>query len=170
MKKSHVATVISMIVIAGIMRCVPHLPNFAPTVALALFGAVHLKNRWAALGIVWASMLIGDVFLGFHAAMWATYLGLGLIVLGGSLSSVPTKTSAIFGMTLASSTVFFLVSNFGVWVSAGLYPHSFGGLVWCYTMAIPFFGYAVLGDLFYAGLMFGVYMLLERRVLAVQTA
>ena len=42
---------------------------------------------------------------------------------------------------------FFLISNFGVWILG--YPKNLEGLLLCYTMAIPFFGYSIAGDLFF---------------------
>jgi hypothetical protein len=52
-----------------------------------------------------------------------------------------------------SSLIFFLVSNFGVWLIG--YPKTLDGLLLCYTMAIPFFGYSIVGDLFF-GFLFKV--------------
>jgi hypothetical protein len=49
-----------------------------------------------------------------------------------------------------------VVSNLGVWL-AGFYPRTVEGLVQCYVMAIPFFGSTLLGDLFYAVVLFGLY-------------
>ncbi|MEG1762774.1 MAG: DUF6580 family putative transport protein, partial [Bacteroidales bacterium] len=68
------------------------------------------------------------------------------------------KVSTVLGASLASSIVFFLVSNFGVWIS-GLcgYPMSFSGLVLCYEMGLPFFRNEVVGTLVYSGVMFGVF-------------
>jgi hypothetical protein len=61
----------------------------------------------------------------------------------------------VAGAALASSILFFLVSNFGTWLMSGMYPHDSAGLTACYVAAIPFFQNTVAGDLFYATLLFG---------------
>ena len=53
-----------------------------------------------------------------------------------------------------SSTVFFVVSNFGVWLG-GFYPLTLNGLVECYVLAVPFYGALLVGDGFYAAVLFG---------------
>ena len=49
------------------------------------------------------------------------------------------------GTILKSSTLFFVLTNFGVWLMG--YPLTFAGLVSCYTLAIPFFVNTIIGDL-----------------------
>jgi len=63
---------------------------------------------------------------------------------------------------LASSVLFFLVTNLGVWVTGTLYPKSWAGLAAAYLAALPFFRNTVLGDLSYVALLFGGFALLER--------
>jgi hypothetical protein len=65
---------------------------------------------------------------------------------------------------LASSVLFFLLTNFGVWVLG--YPKTWEGLVACYTAAIPFFRASLIGDFAFAGILVFSFRLLERRVLA----
>jgi formate-dependent nitrite reductase membrane component NrfD len=68
------------------------------------------------------------------------------------------------GATLSASVLFFIVTNFSVWLLDGLYPLTFEGLMASYTAAIPFFRNAVLGDLFYAAVLFGGLALAERQL------
>jgi hypothetical protein len=65
--------------------------------------------------------------------------------------------------------LFFLVTNFGVWVVSGFYPMTFDGLITCYTAAIPFFQMTLMGDLFFVGIIFGAFMLLERLIPTIRT-
>ena len=69
---------------------------------------------------------------------------------------------------MASSVLFFVVTNFGMWLSSGIYPRNLAGLQACYVAAIPFLQNTVAGDLFYAALLFGGFGLVER--LATATA
>ncbi len=55
--------------------------------------------------------------------------------------------------------LFFLITNFGVWLHTGLYAKTWGGLVQSYTLALPFFRNTLLGDLGFVGLLFGAYEL-----------
>ena len=70
------------------------------------------------------------------------YLGfISVVLLGSQIKSIK------FGNILLASFLFFLISNFGVWILG--YPKNLEGLLLCYTMAIPFFGYSIAGDLFF---------------------
>ena len=63
--------------------------------------------------------------------------------------------------SLAASTLFFLISNFGVWLGPW-YPATGAGLLACYTNAIPFFGYTITGDLLFTAVLFGSWELSRR--------
>jgi hypothetical protein len=53
--------------------------------------------------------------------------------------------------------LFFLVTNFGWWATGSIYEPTFAGLVQCYAQGLPFFKNTLLGDLFFAVLLFGGY-------------
>jgi hypothetical protein len=65
-------------------------------------------------------------------------------------------------LSLVTSSIFFLISNFGVWATQGMYPMTASGLVECYVAAIPFFGNQIAGDLFFSGILFGAYETLKK--------
>ena len=67
-----------------------------------------------------------------------------------------------------SSLLFFVLTNFGVWLVNGYYPHTVAGLAACYVAAIPFFQNSIAGDLFYTALLFGGFALLQRGVPALR--
>lgn len=54
------------------------------------------------------------------------------------------------------SLVFYLISNFGVWLSTNMYERSFEGLVCCYIAALPFIKYQWLGDFAYGSLLYKI--------------
>jgi hypothetical protein len=62
----------------------------------------------------------------------------------------------IAGGTLAGSILFFIVTNFGVYLQ-GWYGYGFSGLTQTYIMAIPFFRNSLAGDMFYSAALFGLY-------------
>ncbi len=151
-----------LILVAAMSRLLPHPANFSPIAAMALAGGVYLDKRYALL-IPLVALFISDVFIGFHNTILFVYGSFALIgILGLWLRSHKTILPVV-GTSLLGSIIFFVVTNFGVWLTGGgwNYPKTLQGLVECYTMAIPFFRSTVLGDLMYVGLLFGVFELAE---------
>ncbi len=158
-----VLVVTLIIVFAALMRLIPHYPNFTPIAAIALFGGAHLGKRWLAFAVPMAALFISDLFLGFHNTMVPVYLGFALIVLLGTRMHNKVKAPYVIGGSLAGSLLFFLITNFAVWAFTPYYPATWQGLMTAYTMAIPFFHAGLLGDLFYNGVFFGSFYLLQQR-------
>lgn len=140
------------------------MPNVSPVTALALFAGAYLADRRLALIIPLAAMLVGDLVLGFHNTMIFVYGAFALITGVGIWMSRHLCGYIVIGASLVSSTLFFIVTNFGVWLVGGYYPLTLDGLLLCYTAAIPFFQLTLMGDLFFVGLLFGGFMALEHRV------
>jgi hypothetical protein len=70
--------------------------------------------------------------------------------------------------TLLGSVLFFLITNFAVWVFTPLYERTSAGLVQCFYMALPFFRNTLAGDIFYVAGFVGLYeamyyLLISRR-------
>ena len=150
-----------MVFAAAFIRLIPHPPNFAPIAAMALFGGAYFTKKWVAFLIPIAAMFITDLFLGFHSTMWAVYLSFALIVVIGMLMIKQKKVSNIFFASVTSSVVFFILTNFGVWLSTPYYEKTSVGLVTCYTAAIPFFHQTLISDLFFVAILFGLYELVK---------
>ena len=132
--------VLILIIFGIISRVIPHPPNFSPVTAIALFGALNFSNKKIAFIIPLLILIISDFFLGFSLINIIVYISFILVVFIGTRIKKITIQNI-----LLSSLIFFLVSNFGVWVIG--YPMTLDGLLLCYTMAIPFFGYSVAGDI-----------------------
>ncbi len=148
----------SIILFAVILRLIPHPANVAPITAMALFGGVHLDKKYAVV-IPLCAMLVSDLFLGFHATMPFVYGSFLLVGLIGLWLRRHKSLPMILSASLASSILFFLITNFGVWLMTNLYSKTITGLLEAYFMAIPFFRNTIIGDLLYAGLFFGTYEL-----------
>lgn len=153
-----------LIVIGVLLRLIPHLPNFVPVGAVALFGGSVL-GRKSAIVIPLSIMVLSDVFLGLHSVIgytWGGFLLIGIFAfhfLRDRVSPVRVVVASLVG-----STIFFVVSNLGVWLSGFLYPLTFAGLVQCFYMALPFFRSTLVSDFLYSGILFGVYALARRMV------
>ena len=158
---NRLIALLTAILFAALLRLVPHPPNFAPIGAMALFSGAYLGRRPAAFAVPLGAMVLSDALLGFYSGFWITYLAVGLIVLVGALVLLRKSPLRIAGAAVASSVLFFLVSNFGTWALSGMYPHTPAGLAACFVAAIPFFQNTVAGDLFYATLLFGGFRVAE---------
>ena len=159
--KSWVA-ILAIILLAIFARLIPHAPNFAPIGGLALFSGSNFKNKIALL-IPLVAMLISDIFLGFHSTIPYVYVSFIIIALIGSLIK-NNKWQSLLLASLTSSVLFFLITNFGVWVSFNMYPKTINGLMQSYVMGLPFFRNTVLSDLFYSFSFFYGYRFLSNFV------
>ena len=158
---SRIVALLSAIVVAAVLRLVPHPANFTPIGAMALFSGAYLGRRGLAFAAPLGAMVLSDAVLGFYSGFWITYVAVALIVAVGFLALSRLSVLRIAGAAIASSVLFFLVSNFGTWAASGMYPHTLAGLSACYVAAVPFFQNTVAGDLFYTALLFGGFHLAE---------
>ncbi len=60
-------------------------------------------------------------------------------------------------LVMASSVLFFLVTNFAVWAASSWYPPTFEGLIASYIAGLPFLRNMFIGDVFYAASLLGVF-------------
>jgi hypothetical protein len=133
-------------------RLLPHMPNVTPIGALAIWAAIRLPYKWAAL-IVIGTMLVTDAFLGFYQGFAFTYVAL----LGAMLIASRLKNDRWFmvgGATIVGAILFFLVTNNTYLYAHSLYPHTFAGMIASYVSALPFFKLSLLGDIGYVALFF----------------
>lgn len=148
---------IILIVAIVLVRLLPHLPNFTPVAASAMFAGTYLKRKWALIVPV-AGMLISDLFLPTHDTFLYVYGAIAISsVIGIYLSKHRTAENIILG-SLLGSILFFLITNAGVWAQ-GYYGYNLSGLIQSYVMGIPFFRWTVSGDLFYTSIFFSSYSL-----------
>ena len=148
-----------IILIGVVARLLPHLPNFTPIGAVALYSGATLKKRYIVLPII--AMLISDYFIGFHDAMLYVYGSFVLsVLLGFWLKKHKTFNNTVLA-TLGGSILFFLITNAGVWLN-GYYPAGINGLMQSYVAGLPFFKGTLLGDFFYVGVFFGATALVPR--------
>jgi hypothetical protein len=171
MKSSFSYLVILAVLIAlGVAgRLLPHPPNFTPMAAIALFAGFIFIKRYMAVVAVISTMLLCDYFaFGSLSVSWfgsksmfVVYLALLFPIVFKNFLQKKLGVLRVFGAALASSSVFFLATNFAVWAFSPMYEKTLEGLVLCYTMAIPFFQNTVAGDLIWSGAIFGAYFALR---------
>ena len=174
-----------MILLAALSRLIPHPPNFSPIEAVALFGGVYFAKRAWAIAVPLIAMAISDLVLGLvnggvyldyvvSAHFLSIYACIVLCTLLGFGLRARANGPRVLGYSLVGSVLFFLVTNFAVWVTAdpAISPLCAAGLGACYVAGLPFFQNTVLGTLLYAALLFGSFALLRARIpqLRAQTA
>ncbi len=165
-----------IIVLAAFSRLIPHMPNFSPLGAIGLFGAAYFTKKWQAFLIPIAATWISDLFINnviyaqyypsftwFYEGFYWQYGSYALITFAGLLIFKKINTPRILAGALTATALFFLITNFGCFPGTPSYPQNFGGLMACYAAGIPFLKGTLLGDLFYSGVLFGSYALLQQR-------
>lgn len=162
---------ILMILLAVLIRLIPHPANFAPITALALFGGVFLPKRYAFVLPI-AALLVSDLFIGFYGLemifVYGSFLLSGLI---GLWVRNHLGLLNLLGGTLLASVLFFLVTNFGVWIDPrSWYIKDFSGLMQSYYLGLPFFRNSLLGDLFFTAAFFGGYILVKNTLKSILPA
>lgn len=158
--------VTSAIVVAAVSRLFPHIPNFTPIAAMALFGGVYFSDKRLAFVIPLLAMCLSDGAMelingqGFHNTMIYVYAGFILTsIIGLKIRNNVTLLSVATG-SIISSILFFIITNFGVWAETG-FQMGAAGLSTTYVLGIPFFGPTLAGDLFFNGILFGAFYFAE---------
>ena len=157
---------IAMVVLGACARLLPHPWNFTPLIAMALFAGVQAKKATTgALSIV-VTLALGDAIMGFHPGYWYVYAAALLPVFLGRLirgrDGGDQHIGPIALTALASSLSFAVITNFMVWATSSLYPHTVAGLTTCFVAAIPFYRNQLVGDAVYTVAIFGGFALFRR--------
>jgi hypothetical protein len=137
----------AMILLAAVLRMVPHPWNLTPIGAMALFSGSMFRRPWIAFLLPLAGLFAGDVFAGFH-----------------KLISENRTVVRIGGAVFVGALQFFAITNFAVWAVGGFYPKTAAGLAACFAAGVPYFWNTLAGDALYAGIFFGGFALAERIV------
>lgn len=162
MKEKHFFWVVGLILLAAFSRLIPHPPNFTPVLAIAIFSGATLNRKVLAWTIPVLSMLLTDFILGFHPAMWAVYLSLFLMTAMGFTLKEKTTALRVGGVALSGATLFFVLTNFAVWLGNPAYPQNLAGLSACFVAAIPFFHHTLISTFAYVGILFGLLSLVTK--------
>jgi hypothetical protein len=181
MKKQTFYIITGFILFAALARLLPHAYNFTPIGAIALFGAAYFAQKKWALIIPLAAIFMSDlilnntVYAAYHEGFaWLTggflyiYGAIGMIVILGYYLLKKVTVGRVIGGAFGAAVVFYIVSNFGVWLTSPMYPLTAEGLIACYTAAIPFFHHTLAGNLIYSGVLFGGYEYLKSRYPSLQ--
>ncbi|HEX4200493.1 MAG TPA: DUF6580 family putative transport protein [Chthoniobacterales bacterium] len=141
--------------------------NFSPLAAIVLCGAAHFPKKTALL-LGAGPIVVADLFLNAHyhaplidAGMFSRYLSFALILLLGFWVRKQRYYKMLFllAAALASSFLFYLITNTGAWMATADYPKTFPGWWQALTIGLPgfpstlfFFRNTIFSDLFFTAL------------------
>lgn len=160
---------IALVFLAALTRLLPHPDNFTPISAMALFGAAYFNRQALTLAIPFVALFVSDLLLNniiyrqyypefTLITSWWIYAAFGLVMLlGWLLLRAQISPLRVVSASLIASAVFFLVTNFSVWMESGMYPKTGAGLMTCFVAGLPFLKNTVMGDLFFSAVLFGTY-------------
>lgn len=143
---------LSIFLALAVSRFIPHPPNFTSLIALSFYVPAIFGSRY--MPVVLLSFVFTDIVIGFHNTLLFTW---GSVIFIGIFSRYFTKSilTRISG-ALTGALIFFIITNFGVWVS-GMYQANLNGLVESYVMGLPFFGYSLVSTFIFGSLIETVY-------------
>ena len=145
------------------LRLIPHPPNFTPILASGIFAPYVFRFKYISVAIILIAMIISDLLIGFHNLLLFVYLPLIIILFISDYLKVRiNQYSNFLILGFSGSVIFFIISNFGVWLITDYYPKNFIGIVECYTMAIPFFKNTLLSTLMYLFIYIVMYKFMEK--------
>lgn len=171
---------ILLIVVGALFRVIPGRPlGFAPHIAMALFGGAVIKDKKWAFALPVFSLFLSDLlyhFLyindlagtpGFYEGQWVNYVLFVVVTMLGFLMR-NLRLGTLISFFFMAPTVFFLLSNFAVWIGRGGYqrPLTFQGLMQCYADGLPFYRGALLATFAFGVVLFGLYTVLRRKELS----
>lgn len=139
--------------------------NFSPVLAVALFGGACFSDRRLAMLVPLAIMFVADLIIGLYSMMPVIYLCLAAtVLLGSGLLRGRLGVLRVAAAAAGSATGFYLVTNFAVWLTSGMYPLTGTGLMASYAAGLPFYQYGSLpGTLLWSAILFGGFALLAHR-------
>ncbi len=177
--KNTIWSFILLVVIAAVYRIIPGRPfGFAPQIAMALFAGSVMTDKKMSFLLPLLSMFVSDALYeilyinglssiaGFYNGQLSNYLLFaGLTVIGFWVKK--NNIAHIIGGSLVAATLYFIASNFLLWISGGLalnnlpYAKTWAGLSECYVAAVPFYLNSIYATLTFSAVLFGTYYIIQ---------
>jgi hypothetical protein len=162
-KTLHHAIILSAlwILIGALSRILPHIPDVTALTSVSLLAGMQF-SRIRALLIVTLTLLLSDAILAYQSGYaifgsWTFFTYSGFILIASiSKKFNPLKNRYFLGFIISASLVFWLWTNFGVWLYSGIYPLTASGLAFCYSAALPFLRNAIIGDIIWLGVLLSI--------------
>ena len=143
-------------------RMITDIPNFTATIALVMFTGYLIQNRLLSILIVLTSQVVSDLYLGIYSSMIFVYAAYISIVLLSPIIMNKINTKSVIFSSIISPSIFFIISNFGVWLTGSMYTFNLSGLITCYVAGIPFFDESLISTILFALTIFSIMKLITK--------
>ena len=177
-KDKSIVVAVALVFVGAFTRLLDHLPNFSPMEAIALFGGAYLTSKLAAYLVPLVAIFLSDLVLNntimrpffsdkeglviFDGYMIYNIIGMVAIVAIARVLLKKVSAGKVLGGSLIASSVFFVVTNIGSWLSLPIYSKDVSGLVTAMTAGIPFFNTSWISTLLFSCVLFGTFELYTR--------
>lgn len=133
-------------------------PNIELITVASLLATYYLSPRYGML-VALVTLAISDYFLGLTTISLFTWSAFAAITLGATLiRRIPRQSNAmkkqylhtpvVAGIySMGGALLFYVWTNFGVWLVSGMYPPTFTGLLQSYYMALPFLKWHLVSNM-----------------------
>ena len=141
---------IIMMTLLIISRMISDIPNFTATIALIMFTSYLIRDKFQSVLVILVSQIISDLYIGIYSSMFFVYGAYVFIALLSPIIMNKLSFKSVLISSLVTPTIFYIVSNFGVWITGSTYPLSLDGLIMCYVAGIPFFDETLLSTVVFS--------------------
>ena len=151
-------------------RVFSDIPNFTPTLSLIIFASYYFRNLTISSSIVLLSQIVSDIFIGFYSYIFFVYGSFLVIIYIAPIIMKKLTTMSVLVTSVISPSIFFIISNFGVWFAGSLYTRDLNGLIECYVAGLPFYDESLLSTILFSYTIFIIYkLLITNRILIEKT-
>ena len=160
-KNNLLANILIALVIA--CRFIPEVGQYTPVFAVLILTAMTFDKKYMYIPFVgiFASDLLLEYFnyyefsYLFSSLFFLNYGTFLAIYLAMKVYNKRDSLSLISFNVFFAPTLFFIISNFIVWLtSGGAYPYTISGLLYCYEMGIPFYRHHLVSTMIFTPILF----------------
>lgn len=146
-KNSSICLLITLLVFS---RLIPHPPNFTPIISIVILSSILFQTFLITSIVFLLSMFFSDLIIGLYPDIVFTYVTLMItgILFYYFFNKISYRNLVLY--SFLGSLIFYLITNFFVWMSSNIYEQSFNGLIQCYVLAIPFFTNTIISTIFFS--------------------
>ena len=148
--KNDLIIPIIMMTLLIISRMISDIPNFTATIALIMFTSYLIRDKFLSVLVILVSQIISDLYIGIYSSMFFVYGAYVFIALLSPIIMNKLSFKWVLISSLVTPTIFYIVSNFGVWITGSTYPLSLDGLIMCYVAGMPFFDETLLSTVVFS--------------------
>ena len=151
-----------LFVLLVLSRMITEIPNFTATIALVMFTGYLIQNRFLSVLVILVSQVVSDLYLGIYSSMIFVYAAYISIALLSPIIMKKMNTKSVVLSSVISPSIFFIISNFGVWLIGSTYTFNLSGLIACYVAGIPFFDESLTSTVLFALTIFSIMKLITK--------